>query len=243
MILEPVERRSVMMRNFMAALATASIGLLVAGGTTACASKKFVRTSVGEVNDKVDSLGRSVEQTQERTRQNEAKIADVDTKAQNAASSAQQANSAAATAQNSANAANTAVKAVDTKLDAFDKASRRLVLEVVLSENSGGFKFGKKDLPDTAKQQIDQLISQLKQDPKNVYIEIEGHTDNVGSAEYNEKLGLERAEAVELYLYEKHQVPLHKINVISYGMTKPAADNTTKDGRAQNRRVVIRVLS
>ena len=96
------------MRNFMAALATMSIGLLVAGGTTACATKKYVRTSVGEVNDKVDSLGRSVEQTQERTRQNEAKIAEVDTKAQNAANSAQQASGAAATAQNSANAASNA---------------------------------------------------------------------------------------------------------------------------------------
>jgi outer membrane protein OmpA-like peptidoglycan-associated protein len=230
------------MRNFMAALATMSIGLFVAGGTTACATKKYVRTSVGEVNDKVDSLGRSVEQTQERTRQNAAKIAEVDTKAQSAANSAQQANGAAATAQNSANAASNAAKAVDTKLDAFDKASRRLVLEVVLSENTGGFDFGKKDLPDSAKQQIDQMVSRLQTDPKNVFIEIEGHTDNIGSAEYNEKLGLERAQAVERYLDEKHQVPLHKINVISYGMAKPVADNKTKDGRAQNRRVVVRVL-
>jgi outer membrane protein OmpA-like peptidoglycan-associated protein len=231
------------MRNFLAVLTTVSIGLLVAGGTTACATKKYVRTSVGEVNDKVDSLGRSVEQTQERTRQNEAKIAEVDTKAQSAASSAQQANAAAATAQSSATAANNTARAVDTKLDAFDKAQRRLVLEVVLNESSGGFQFGKKELPDAAKQQIDDLISKLQQDPKNVYIEIEGHTDNVGPAEFNDKLGLERAEAVERYLYERHQVPLHKMNVISYGMTKPVADNKTKDGRAQNRRVVIRVLS
>ena len=231
------------MRNFLAVLTTVSIGLLVAGGTTACATKKYVRTSVGEVNDKVDSLGRSVEQTQERTRQNEAKIAEVDTKAQNAAASAQQANAAAATAQGSATAANNTARAVDTKLDAFDKAQRRLVLEVVLNESSGGFQFGKKELPDAAKQQIDDLISKLQQDPKNVYIEIEGHTDNVGAAEYNEKLGLERAEAVKRYLYEKHMVPLHKMNVISYGETKPNADNKTRDGRAQNRRVVIRVLS
>src|SRR5262249_51747636 len=231
------------MRNFLAVLTTMSIGLLVAGGTTACATKKYVRTSVGEVNDKVDSLGRSVEQTQERTRQNEAKIAEVDTKAQNAANSAQQANAAAATAQNSATAANNTARAVDTKLDAFDKAQRRLVLEVVLNESSGGFQFGKKELPHAAKPQTDDLISKRQQDTKTVYIEIEGHTDNVGAAEFNEKLGLERAEAVERYLYERHQVPLHKMNVISYGMTKPAADNKTKDGRAQNRRVVIRVLS
>jgi outer membrane protein OmpA-like peptidoglycan-associated protein len=238
-------RRSENMRTIKtgpAALAAIFVGLAVAGGTPACATKKYVRSSVGEVNDKVDSLGRSVEQTQERTRQNEARIAEVDGKAQNAASSAQQANGAANAAQNAANAAGSAARAVDTKLDAFDKASRRLVLELVLSESSGGFQFGKKDLPDGARQQIDQVISQLKQDPKNVYIEIEGHTDNIGTAEFNEKLGLERAQEVERYLYDKHQVPLHKMNVISYGMNKPVADNKTKEGRAQNRRVVIRVL-
>jgi outer membrane protein OmpA-like peptidoglycan-associated protein len=59
----------------------------------------------------------------------------------------------------------------------------------------------------------------------------------------NEKLGLARAEAVKRYLYEKHQIPLHKINVISYGEEKPVAPNNTRDGRAQNRRVVIKVLA
>ncbi|HVZ22899.1 MAG TPA: OmpA family protein [Vicinamibacterales bacterium] len=226
------------MRTFMTALAVVA----VAAGATGCATKKFVRTSVGEVNDKVDSLGRTVEQTQERTRQNETKIAEVDTKATNAGNAAQQANSAASAANNAATAANNNANAVGSKLDAFDKASRRLVLEVVISESSGNFQFGKTDLPDEAKGQIDQLISKLQQDPKNVYFEIEGHTDNVGTAEFNEKLGMERAEAVKMYLYEKHQIPLHKMNVISYGETKPAADNKTKDGRAQNRRVVIRVL-
>src|SRR5580765_6561931 len=157
-----INRRIEIMRTFMTALAVAAVATF----STACASKKYVKTSVGEVNDKVDSLGRSIEQTQERTRQNETKIAEVDTKAQNAATSAQQANGAAANAQNTANAANSAVKTVDTKVDAIDKASRRLVLEVVLSENSGGFEFGKKELPESAKQQIDQMVLQLKQDPK-----------------------------------------------------------------------------
>ena len=58
------------------------IVVFAVGGSTACATKKFVRTSVGEVNDKVDSLGRSLEETQERTRKNEAKISDVDKAAQ-----------------------------------------------------------------------------------------------------------------------------------------------------------------
>jgi len=226
------------MRTFMTAIAVAAVAIAATG----CATKKYVQTSVGEVNDKVDSLGRSVEQTQERTRQNEAKIADVDTKAQAAGAAAQQANTAAAAANSAASAANANATGVGNKLDAFDKQSRRLVLEVVLNEASGNFTFGKADLPDEAKAQIDQVISKLQQDPKNVWIEIEGHTDNIGAAEFNEKLGLDRAEAVKRYLYEKHQIPLHKMSVISYGMTKPIADNKTKEGRAQNRRVVIRVL-
>ena len=219
------------------------VALLAIGGSTACATKTYVKTSVGEVNDKVDSLGRSVEETQERTRKNEAKIADVDLKAQNAATSAQQANGAAADAKTTAVDARTAANTVGSKLEGFDKASRRLVYEVVLSEDQGNFKFGKADLPDEMKQKIDQMVSQLKQDPKNVFIEIEGHTDDKGSPEINEKIGLERAQAVQRYLYEQHQIPLHKINIISYGQSKPVAPNNTKEGRAQNRRVVIRVLA
>jgi outer membrane protein OmpA-like peptidoglycan-associated protein len=87
------------------------------------------------------------------------------------------------------------------------------------------------------------MIDQLKTNPQNVYIEIEGHTDNVGDTMINERLGMDRAEAVKRYLYEQHQVPLHKINVISYGEEKPVAPNNTRDGRAQNRRVVVKVLS
>jgi outer membrane protein OmpA-like peptidoglycan-associated protein len=219
------------------------IALVVVVGTTACASKKFVRTSVGEVNDKVDSLGRSVEETQERTRRNEGRLSEVDQKAQAAAAAAQQANGAAADAKNAAVAANTAANTVGTKLDTFDKASRRLVYEVVLSEDQGNFKFGKADLPDEIKSRIDQMVTHLKEDPKNVFIEIEGHTDNVGSPQTNEKIGLERAQAVERYLYEQFQIPLHKMNIISYGETKPVGPNKTRTDRAKNRRVVIRVLA
>ena len=225
------------MRKFFVAMSIAGLAI---GGSTACASKKFVRTSVGEVNDKVDSLGKSVEDTQEQTRKNAAKISDVDQRAQSAAA---QANSNAQQAHQAAQTADQHAAAADQHAAAIEKANARLVFETVLSEDQGNFKFGKTILPDSAKEKIDQMVSQLKQDPKNVWIEIEGHTDNVGSKVVNEKVGLERAQAVERYLYEQYQIPLHKMNVISYGSEKPVAPNKTKAGRAQNRRVVIKVLA
>jgi len=194
------------------------------------------------VNDKVDSLGRSLEETQERTRQNEAKIADVDKNTQAAQQAARAADDKAVAANSAASAAaNTANTAV-TKADEVDKASKKLVFEVVLNEDQGNFKFGKTALPDEAKARLDEMINQIKADPKGAYFEIEGHTDDVGDKTVNERLGMERAEAVKLYLYEQHQIPLHKMNVISYGEDKPVAPNKTKAGRAQNRRVVIKVL-
>jgi peptidoglycan-associated lipoprotein len=219
------------------------VAAIAVGGSTACATKKFVRTSVGQVNDKVDSLGRSVEETQERTRQNEGKIAEVDQKAAAADQKAQGAQTAADRANTAAQqAANTANDAVARTVE-LDKASKRLVFEVVLSEDQGNFKFGKKDLPDEAKAKLDEMMQHIKADPKGAYFEIAGYTDSIGSPDLNEKLGLERAEAVKRYLYEKHQVPLHKMNAISYGEDNPAADNKTRAGRAQNRRVVIKVLA
>ena len=209
---------------------------LALGGTTACATKKFVKGQVGEVNDKVEGLSKSVEETQERTRANEGRIGEVDQKAQAADQKAQAANQRAEEARSAADA-------VNNRADAIEKASKRLVYEVVLSEDKGNFKFGKATMPDQAKGEIDQLVQTLKSEPNGAYIEIEGHTDNAGTKEYNYQLGLERAENVKRYLYEQHQVPLHKINVISYGEEKPIAPNKTKDGRAQNRRVVIKVLT
>jgi peptidoglycan-associated lipoprotein len=206
----------------------------------ACATKKFVRTEVGQVNDKVTTLSSSLEQTQERVRQNEAQIKDVDTRAQAAASKAE---SAANNAQQTAVSANDGVTKVNTRADSIEAASRKILFEVVLSEDQGKFKFGAAELPDEAKSAIDSMVNNIKSQKSAVWIEIEGHTDNVGSKMYNEQLGLERAEAVKRYLYEQHQVPLHKINAISYGEDKPATDNKTRDGRSQNRRVVIKVLA
>lgn len=221
------------MRKSIFIVSTFALTLAVA---PACATKKFVRTEVGQVNDKVSTLGTSLEQTQERVKQAEGRITEVDSKAGAAQQSASQ-------AQQAASQANDAAAAVNTRAEAIEAASRKLLFEVVLSEDQGKFKFGGADLPDEAKSAIDTMVDSLKSQKSSVWIEIEGHTDNVGNPAFNEKLGLERAEAVKRYLYEQHQVPLHKMNVISYGEDKPAAPNNTRDGRAQNRRVVIKVLA
>jgi outer membrane protein OmpA-like peptidoglycan-associated protein len=228
------------MANKLYAVSVLALAVAVA---PACASKKFVRTEVGNVNTKVDTLSGSLEETQERTRKNEERIGAVDTKAEAAGRSAQEARGAADAAAQSARQVNTRVDQVQTELNTAVAASRKLVYEVTLSEDQGQFKSGKFELPDTAKARLDEVIGQLKSDTKNVFIEIEGHTDNVGDKTFNEQLGMERAEAVKRYLYEQHQIPLHKMNVISYGEEKPIAPNTNREGRAQNRRVVVKVLS
>ena len=213
------------MKKFLLAIPVLAIAL---GGTTACATKKFVRGEVTQVNDKVDTLSKSVEENQERTRSNEGRIGEVDQRATAANQRAEEARAAA--------------EAVNARADTIEKTAKRMVYEVVLSEDKGNFKFGQAVMPEETKAELDQLVQQLKAEPKGGFIEIEGHTDNAGAKDFNQRLGLERAEHVKRYLYEQHQVPLHKINVISYGEDKPIAPNNTRDGRAQNRRVVIRVL-
>jgi peptidoglycan-associated lipoprotein len=221
------------MKRFVTALAISALAL---GGTSACATKKMVKQRVGEVNDKVDTLGRSVEENQQRTKANEGRIGEVDQKAQAAAQRAQAANQRADEAYGAADKVNARAEAIEAR-------SKRLVYEVVMSEDKGGFKFGQAKIPTDMQTQIDELVTQLKANPNGGYIEIEGHTDNVGAKDTNYKVGLDRAEAVKRYLYENQQIPLHKINVISYGEDKPIAPNKTKAGRAQNRRVVIKVLA
>ena len=210
---------------------------------SACATKGFVKNQVGQVSGKVDSLSQSLEETQERTKQNEQKITEVDQKTQAAQQAADQAGQAATAADQKAVAANDAVGKTNGRVDDLDKASKRLMYTVVLNDAEGNFKFNSTQLPDAAKAKIDDMVKGIIADPKGAYFEIEGHTDNVGPADINQKIGMERADAVKRYLYDQYQIPLHRMNVISYGAEKPVAPNNTKDGRAQNRRVVIKVLN
>ena len=209
----------------------------------ACATKKFVRTEVGQVNEKVTTLGKSLEETQERVRVAEQKIGEVDTKAAQAGQAAQVADKNAQAAQQTGTQAMEVGKQAVAKAEAVEASTKKLIFETVLTDDQAKFRSGIAKLSDEAKAALDQMVAQVKSQKSAIWVEIEGHTDNVGEAAYNERLGLERAEAVKRYLYEQHQVPLHKMNAISFGEEKPVQDNKNRANRSQNRRVVIKVLA
>ena len=114
--------------------------------------------------------------------------------------------------------------------------------EVVLREDLTQFRSGSAKLSDRAKSYLDEFAKNLIEKNQLVYIEIQGHTDSMGSKAANMRLGQRRAEAVYEYLGKEGHIPLHRMRVISYGEEKPVADNATSEGRATNRRVVLVVL-
>jgi outer membrane protein OmpA-like peptidoglycan-associated protein len=221
------------MRMMLKQVALVGVVALVA---SACATRGFVRQEAAVVDAKVDTLAATVEETQERTLQNGEQISVVDQRAQAAGQAAEM-------GQQSADAAAQAAEAVNTRVDGVEEEARRFMFEVTLNEAQGGFELGRAGLPDAARARVDQLVGQIQADPQNVYFEIEGHTDATGSERRNIQLGMQRADTVKMYLYDQHNVPLHRISVLSFGEDRPAAPNDTPEGRAQNRRVVIRVRS
>ena len=221
------------MRMMLKQVALVGVVALVA---SACATRGFVLREAAAVDAKVDTLAATVEETQERTLQNEEQIGVVDQRAQAAGQAAEM-------GQQAADAAVQAAEAVDMRVDGVEEEARRFMFEVTLNGPQGSFELGRADLPDAARARIDQLVGQIQADPQNVYFEIEGHTDSTGSERRNMQLGMQRAEMVKIYLYDQHNVPLHRISVLSFGEDRPAAPNDTAEGRAQNRRVVIRVRS
>jgi len=206
---------------------TVIVPLLAASVALAgCAKKSFVQREVGEVNKKVDAVSAEVEKTQQRVQQNEVRIDSVDKSAQSGISEA----------KGSASAAMTKAQ------DAEKAAKGKLIYTVTLSNDKVRFPVNKAEISDEAKALIDEAVAPLVQANRGVFFEIEGHTDNTGDAAYNFKLGEERAMAVRDYIAKKHGIALSRLNVISYGEEKPVVDNKTREDRAQNRRVVIRIL-
>ena len=208
------------MRTLILPLLAASVA--VAG----CAKKSYVQREVGEVNKKVDAVTADLEKTQQRVQQSEVRIDSVDKTAQSGISEAK----------------GSAAAAMTRAQEAEKAAKGKLIYTVTLSNDKVRFPVNKAEISDEAKVMIDEAVSPLVKANRGVYFEIEGHTDSTGEASYNFDLGEQRARAVRDYIAKTHAVALSRLNVISYGEEKPVATNKTKDERAQNRRVVIRIL-
>lgn len=208
-------------------LSPALVLVLVLGlSLTGCATKKFVdeqiaaqadltQTKIGEVQDSVEG--------------NQKEISDLE---------ASQAALEADLAKVSATAKDALVRAEEAGVLAMGK----FLYEVTLSDDGVQFGFDKAGLSDGAKAELDEFMKFVKAIEGHAYVEIQGHTDNIGSESYNLKLGYKRAEAAMRYLNMEQGLPLFRMNVISYGEYKPVADNSTKEGRAQNRRVTLIVM-
>jgi outer membrane protein OmpA-like peptidoglycan-associated protein len=121
-------------------------------------------------------------------------------------------------------------------------AEGKFLYEVVLSDDSVKFPVNRDELSPEAEARLTELAQRLKGENRNVYLEIQGHTDATGPEGYNNQLGEGRAEAVRRYLSQQG-VALNRMATISYGEEAPVAPNDTPEGRAQNRRVAIVVLS
>jgi len=121
-------------------------------------------------------------------------------------------------------------------------AEGKFLYSMVLSDDSVKFPVDGSKLSSEAQTRLMDFISKLKSDNKNVYLEIQGHTDATGDKSFNERLGEQRAEAVRLFMNQQG-VPLNRMATISYGQDAPVAPNNTREGRAQNRRVVLIVMA
>ena len=136
----------------------------------------------------------------------------------------------------------TAGQALQRANDAHKLAEGKFLYQVVLSDDALKFPLGKATLSPEAEARLQALADRLKGENKNVYVEVQGHTDATGSPEGNIRLGADRAEAVRRYL-NKQGVALNRIATIAYGEDEPVAPNDTREGRMANRRVVLVVLS
>ncbi len=187
----------------------------------ACATKKYVRTESAALDQKIAGVSTEVEASQKRIKEHDDKLATI---------------GSLLTQQEGQ------IKAVDGKIDEVKTLIRgNLVMTATLKNSDAKFKFDSAELSAEAKGILDQFVQKLIEENKGVFIEIQGHTDNTGTDEVNSVLGQKRAEAVMMYLYKQHRIPLHRMSVVSLGSSVPVADNSSREGRSQNRRVEILV--
>jgi peptidoglycan-associated lipoprotein len=205
-------------------LSPALVVVLVLGlSLTGCATKKYVNEQISEFDQVTNT---KIHELQDTVEGNQKQISDL-------------AANQAALAADVAAISETAQEALARADAAGVLAAGTFLAEVTISDNDTTFGFNKYTLSDDAKAQLDEFAAVALAIEGDAYIEIQGHTDNIGSESYNLELGYKRAEAAMRYLNMEAGIPLFRMNVISYGEYKPIADNSTKEGRAKNRRVTL----
>jgi OmpA-OmpF porin, OOP family len=220
-----------------------SLVVLAAGATlvlatAGCTTKNYVRKQTEPIIDKTNSLD-------ELTAKNSSAIKDVDARAQQGIQGvndkASAADQKATDARGRADQAQTLASQAGTRVDALANQVANLDNYHPVVETSVHFAFNKANLTSKAKDALNQLLAEVP-NTKGYLVVVEGDTDSVGSANYNYKLSERRANAVVQYL-ASNNVPAHKIYVVGLGKDKSAAPNSTSEGRAQNRRVDVRLMT
>ncbi|HVR44705.1 MAG TPA: OmpA family protein [Thermoanaerobaculia bacterium] len=195
---------------------SALAGMVLLGGcATNTAVDQRISALEGRTSQKIESVEGQIEDLQEQQRATNQRLDQVSREAQEA------------------------LRRAD---EAGVLAKGQVVFEQAFTDDTIRFNLESSELTDEAKAGLDQLAGRIKALDRPVFIEIQGHTDSTGPARYNEDLGYARAEAVRRYLNQQHDLPLARMSTISYGESMPSADNSTRQGRMQNRRVVIVVL-
>jgi len=207
--------------------------------TVGCASKNYVRQETTPLINKTNELD-------DLTAKNTNAIKDVDARAQaaiqevtaKAAEVDQKAQAAASQAGQAQTQADNAVHRVDS----LQNTVANLDNYRVVTETAVHFGFDKDNLTKDGKAALDQLATDVA-NAKGYIITVEGGTDSVGNADYNYSLSERRADSVIQYLASQHNIPAHKIYLIGLGKDKPVESNKTRDGRAKNRRVDVRLMT
>ncbi|HVE65246.1 MAG TPA: OmpA family protein [Thermoanaerobaculia bacterium] len=197
------------------------VGALLLGivGLTGCATKRYVGEEVSKSSAaserRISEVQTQVEAAQTRVREHDSKIAELDS---------------------------TTRQALERAEAAGKLAEGKFIYSLVLSDDAVKFPVNRFQLSKDAEEKLTEFADRLKGENKNVYLEIQGHTDSSGPDMYNLELGEARAEAVRRFL-SKQGIALNRMSTISYGETEPVEKNTSRKGRAQNRRVVVVVLA
>jgi len=216
-----------------------SLAALAMAGITGCASKNYVRKQTAPLVDHTNQLD-------EKTATNNRNLHDVDDRAQAGIKQAQgAADSATQNAQNatkSAGDAETAANEAVHRADSLDSVIKGLDNYKAMGDVTVTFGFDKDVLTKDDKEQLDGFGQKLNE-AKSYILEVTGGTDSIGSAEYNYDLSQRRAIAVVQYLATKYNVPARRFYLIGIGKDKEVAPNNTAEGRKQNRRVEVRILS